>query len=93
MCLSSPDENGFIMDYEIAYNLLKETYLGSLQITDEHSIDYSQSANELYHAIEFGINPANHGMTQAEFLKIKIIVCFRIIIKYNIVNFSNIHNI
>ena len=66
MCISSPDENGFVMDYNTAYNLIKETYQGSLQITNEQSIDYWQTCKKIYHAIDFGINPEDFGMTQSQ---------------------------
>ncbi len=35
MCAASADENGFVMTYDEAYNLIKETYSGSMQVTKE----------------------------------------------------------
>ncbi len=68
--MSSPDENGFVMDYDTAYNLIKETYQGSLQITNEQSIDYWQACKKIYHAIDFGINPEDYGMSQKQLMEI-----------------------
>jgi hypothetical protein len=63
MCMSSTDENGFLMDYGTAYNLIKETYQGSLQITNEQNIDYWQACKKISHAIDFGINPEDYGIS------------------------------
>jgi hypothetical protein len=38
MCAASADENGFVMNYDEAYNLIKETYGGSMQITEDCKI-------------------------------------------------------
>jgi hypothetical protein len=35
MCAAAADENGFVMDYDQALNLVKETYSGSMQITED----------------------------------------------------------
>jgi hypothetical protein len=35
MCAASADENGFVMSYNEAYNLVKETYSGSMQVTED----------------------------------------------------------
>ena len=57
MCAASADENGFIMTYEEAYNLVKETYSGSLQVTEECRISSWQSAKKSYHFQKgFGID-------------------------------------
>jgi len=38
MCKTSADENSFIMSYDEAYNLIKETYNGSMQVTENLKI-------------------------------------------------------
>jgi hypothetical protein len=38
MCATSADENGFVMNYDEAYNLVKETYSGSMQVTEDFKI-------------------------------------------------------
>ena len=64
------DENGFVMSYEEAGNLVAETYPGFLQITNEQTIDYWQACKKIDHAIGFGINPEDYGMNQKELMKI-----------------------
>lgn len=49
MCKASADENGFVMSYDEAYNLVKETYSGSMQITKNFKITDWQAASHLYH--------------------------------------------
>lgn len=49
MCDSSADESGFIMTYEDAYNLIKETYIGSLQISEGCSLSSWQTIKKAYH--------------------------------------------
>jgi len=49
MCSLEPDENGFVMTYDEAYNLIKETYNGALQITPECKISDWQCAKKAYH--------------------------------------------
>jgi hypothetical protein len=38
MCAASADENGFVMTSHEAYNLIKETYSGSMQVTEDFKI-------------------------------------------------------
>ena len=49
MCAASADENGFVMNYDEAYNLIKETYGGSMQITEDCKITDWQGAKKAYH--------------------------------------------
>lgn len=57
MCAASADENGFVMNYDEAYNLIKETYGGSMQITEDCKITDWQGAKKAYHFQKgFGID-------------------------------------
>ena len=57
MCAASADENGFVMNYDEAYNLIKETYGGSMQITEDCKITDWQGAKKSYHfQKDFGID-------------------------------------
>ena len=57
MCAASADENGFVIDYDEAYNLIKETYSGSMQITEDYKVSDWQSAKKAYHIQKgFGID-------------------------------------
>jgi hypothetical protein len=57
MCMSSPDENGFVMDYDQALNLIKETYTNSRQITADCEFSDWQAAKKAYHGQKgFGID-------------------------------------
>jgi hypothetical protein len=47
MCATSADENGFVMDYDEAYNLVEETYSGSIQVTEDFKITEWQAASHL----------------------------------------------
>ena len=38
MCAAGGDENDFVMIYDEAYNLVKETYSGSMQVTENFKI-------------------------------------------------------
>jgi hypothetical protein len=49
MCAASADENGFVMSYDEAYNLIKETYDGSMQVTEDCKITDWQGAKKAYH--------------------------------------------
>lgn len=57
MCDASADENGFVMNYDEAYNLIKKTYGGSIQITEDCKITDWQGAKKAYHFQKgFGID-------------------------------------
>ena len=71
MCAASADENGFVMSYDEAYNLVKETYSGSMQVTEDFKITDWQAASHLYHGKGVGVNPEDFGITQAELIKIQ----------------------
>jgi hypothetical protein len=68
MCpgLSMADENGFVMSYEDAYNLVAETYPGYLEVNESYKITDWQAAKHIYHANGMGIDPADYGFTQQE---------------------------
>lgn len=70
MCAASADENGFVMSYDEAYNLVKETYSGSMQVTENFKITNWQAASHLYHGTGVGVNPEDFGITQKELMKI-----------------------
>lgn len=54
MCMSSLDENGFVMDYDQAFNLIKETYTNSRQITADCGFSDWQAAKKAYHGQKGG---------------------------------------
>ena len=57
MCAASADENGFVMNYDEAHDLIKETYGGSMQITEDCKITDWQGAKKAYHFQKgFGID-------------------------------------
>ncbi len=57
MCHASGDENGFVMSYEDAYNLIKETYPDFMQITENYRFSDWQGAKKAYHGQKgFGID-------------------------------------
>lgn len=64
------EADNFIMDRTSAYNLVKETYSESMQITDNCRISFWQGAKKIYHGMGVGVNPEDYGMTQAELLLI-----------------------
>ena len=71
ICAASADENGFVMSYDEAYNLVKATYSGSMQVTEDFKITDWQAASHLYHGKGVNVNPEDFGITQAELIKIK----------------------
>ena len=70
MCAASADENGFVMSYDEAYNLIKETYNGSMQVTEDCKITDWQAAKHIYHLNGMGIDPADYDFTQKELERI-----------------------
>lgn len=57
MCAASADENGFVISYDEAYNLIKETYSGSMQVTEDCKITDWQGAKKAYHGQKgFGLD-------------------------------------
>lgn len=71
MCSASADENGFMMSYDNAYNLIKETYTGSMGVTEEFKISDWQATSHVYHGNGVGVNPEDFGITQAKLDKIR----------------------
>ena len=65
MCPSSEmaDENGFVMSYEDAYNLVAETYPGYVEVNESCKITDWQAAKHIYHVKGMGIDPADYGFT------------------------------
>jgi hypothetical protein len=49
MCANAADENGFVIDYDQAFNLIKETYTNSKQITADCVFSDWQAAKKAYH--------------------------------------------
>lgn len=67
MYAASADENGFVMNYDEAYNLIKETYGGSMQITEDCRIINWQGAKKAYHFQKgFGIHLGKYQNTSKE---------------------------
>ena len=61
MCSSSADENGFVMSYDEAYNLVKETYAGSMQINEDCRVSEWQTLKKSYHFQKgFNIDLSNY---------------------------------
>lgn len=57
MCAASADENVFVISYDEAYNLIKETYVGSMEVTENCKITDWQVAKKAYHSQKgFGID-------------------------------------
>lgn len=59
LCPAMADQNGFVMSYEDAYNLVAETYSGYLQVKKSCKITDCQAAKHIYHANGMGIYPAD----------------------------------
>lgn len=75
MFKASVDENGFVMSYDESYNLVKETYSGSMQITENFKITDWQAASYFYHGKGVNVNPEDFGIIQAELIKTQVL-CF-----------------
>ena len=73
MCPGLPmaDENGFVMSYQEAHNLVAETYPGYLEVNENYKITDWQAAKHIYHANGMGIDPADYGFTQQELERIR----------------------
>ena len=73
MCpgLAMADENGFVMSYQEAHNLVAETYPGYLEVNESCKITDWQAAKHIYHANGMGIDPADYGFTQQELERIR----------------------
>jgi hypothetical protein len=73
MCpgLSMADENGFVMSYDEAKNLVAETYPGYLEVNECYKITDWQAAKHIYHAKRMGIDPADYDFTQQELERIR----------------------
>ena len=68
---SEQQQSDFVMSYQEAYNLVKETYSGSMKITEDCFITDWQAVKHIYHAEGLNINPEDFNITQAELLKIR----------------------
>ena len=71
ICDASADNNGFVISYEDAYNLVKETYPGYLEVNESCRITEWQAAKHIYHSNGMGINPVDYGFTQQELERIR----------------------
>ena len=65
------DENGFVMSYEDAYNLVAETYPGYLEVDESCKITDWQAAKHIYHANGMGVDISKYNFTQQELDKIR----------------------
>ena len=72
MCpeLAMADENGFVMSYQQARDLVAKTYPGYLQVNKDCKITDWQAAKHIYHAQGMGVDLANYGFTQQELRRI-----------------------
>ena len=72
MCPSLPDENGFIKSYEDAFNLIKETYPDTLEISEGCHMTNWQAAKKIYHCLTFGIELDKYsGFDETDRLKLQ----------------------
>ena len=69
--LEMPDENGFVMSYQEAHDLVAETYPGYLEVSENCKITDWQAAKHIYHAKGVGVDPTNYGFTQQELERIR----------------------
>lgn len=65
------DENGFVMSYEEAYNLVEETYSEYMQVDENCKISDWQAAKHMYNVSGMGVDPAKYGFTQQELDRIR----------------------
>jgi len=73
MCPGSEmaDENGFVMSYDEAYNLVAETYPGYMQVDENCKITDWQAVKHIYHANGMGVDLSKYGFTQKQLNKIR----------------------
>ena len=71
ICAASAAENGFVMSYQEAHNLVAETYPGYLEVNESCKITDWQAAKHIYHANGMGIDPADYDFTQQELERIR----------------------
>lgn len=60
------DENGFVMSYQEAQNLVAETYSRYLEVNENYKITDWQAAKHMYHASGMGVYLSKYGFTQQE---------------------------
>jgi hypothetical protein len=67
------DENGFVMSYEEAHNLVAEIYPGYMQVDENCKITDWQAAKHIYiyHSSGMGVDLSKYGFTQQELEKIR----------------------
>jgi hypothetical protein len=70
MCPAMADENGYVMSYEEAHNLVAETYPGYMQVDENCKITDWQAAKHIYHSSGMGVDISKYGFTQQELNKI-----------------------
>ena len=71
MCPAMADENGYVMSYEEARNLVAETYPGYMQVDENCKITDWQAAKHIYHSSGMGVDISKYGFTQQELNKIR----------------------
>jgi len=65
------DENGYVMSYEEARNLVAETSPGYMQVDENCKITDWQAAKHIYHSSGMGVDISKYGFTQQELNKIR----------------------
>jgi hypothetical protein len=65
------DENGFVMSYQEAHNLVAETYPGYMQVDENCKITDWQAAKHIYHASGMDVDLSKYDFTQQELNKIR----------------------
>lgn len=66
VCSVQGDEEGFVMSYDEAHELVNEAYPGFIEVSEDCKISEWQAAKKIYHAKGVGINPADYGFVQDE---------------------------
>ena len=69
--LAMADENGYVISYEEARNLVAETYPGYLEVNENCKITDWQAAKHMYHANGMGVDISKYGFTQQELERIR----------------------
>jgi hypothetical protein len=65
------DENGYVMSYQEARNLVADTYPGYMQVDENCKITDWQAAKHIYHSSGMGVDISKYGFTQQELNKIR----------------------
>ena len=60
---NEPRQN-YVMSQAEALTKINYTYMGKMDIVDDFYVSDWQAAKKIYHAMEFGINPEDYGMSR-----------------------------